>query len=99
MTYDETLAFALAFDAQRHGDGYAHFHGSLLYDHLRDRQRAKSRAKIERLESEIVRHIRLLEKFLPQRANLALVYPWEEDRLRNTSQIARANRWPTCRPD
>lgn len=79
MTYDETLAFALAYDAQRHCEGYAHYHGSLLYDYLRDRQHAKGRGKIAKLESEIIRKIRLLEKFLPQRSKSALIYPWEED--------------------
>jgi hypothetical protein len=78
MKYDETLSFALAYDAQRHSDGYAHQHGSLLYDYLRGRQQAKSRKKIERLDSEIVRQIRLREGFLPARSKSALIYPWEE---------------------
>jgi hypothetical protein len=84
VTYDEALAFALVYEAQRHSDGYAHYHASLLYDYLRDRQRAKRRAKITKLESDIIRQIRLLEKFLPERPKSALVYPWDEDRLRNT---------------
>lgn len=83
MEYDETLAFALAYDAQRHPDGYSHYHGSLLYDYLRERQAAKSRATVTKLDSKILKQIRLLEQFLPTRRQSALVYPWE-DRTKST---------------
>jgi hypothetical protein len=80
VNYDAPLAFALAYDAQRHSDGYAHQHGSSLYEYLRDRQRAKSRATIAKLESKIMREIRLLERFLPTRPRSASIYPWKYDR-------------------